>query len=172
MKTTEQAQKDAAAKFLADMLAVIRARLFKDVPEKLWFQHEAPVVRKAIMEPARYMQERGAALPGTRYRQILLTVVAGIEEHATRDQVRRMSHYLWTSVQKHMLFQGANYYEEGKTPRGITLVIDPALKSMRPKAEARALTETLAATAAALSSRAGRRKKQDQARGIQKDLFA
>jgi hypothetical protein len=173
MKTPEQVQakarEDAAAKFCREMLAMIRKRLFTGRPEKEWWQSQSHV-RQAIMEPARYLQERGAALPASRYRIILLTVLVGIEQHANRAEIHRMAVYFLHAVQEHMKHQGERYYEEGKTPRGIDLMVGSALKSLQGRVGDRDITAALSASAAILAQRGGRKRKQPP-RGVQKELF-
>lgn len=158
-----KARKAAADRFCGQMVATVRARLFNGVPEREWWQHER-FVRQAVMEPARYLAERGAAGTAERYRTILLRVVVAIEDHANRAAIRRMALYFLHAVQEHMRIQGDAYYEEAKTPRTAAGLFSGAARGIaarRPEDEESALlTASLAASAAVLRSKGGRRKSQ------------
>lgn len=151
------ARKAAAARFSREMLAVFRARLFSGVDEKEWFEQRSTLL-KAVMEPARFLQERGAALPGSRYREILEEIIRGIERHGRLAKIRLPSLYILHCVQEHMRRHGGNYYEEGKTPRGVSLMVGGALKSLTPRGHAHALTTALGAAAAAIRGLGSRKK--------------
>lgn len=158
----------AAEKFSREMLGVFRMRLFADVGEKEWFEHRGTMLQ-AVMEPARFLRERGAALPGSRYREILMEILAGIEQHGNLSKIRRKAIYVLHCVQMHMKRHGGNYYEEGKTPRGVSLMVGGALKALTPQGQAHGLTAALGAAAAVIRGPGGRRKPRGG--GIQGELF-
>jgi hypothetical protein len=154
-------QKAAAERYCWKMVALVRARLFNGIDDKEWFKVHRRLVLQGVMEPARYLREREAALPGSRYEQIVTGCVETIEKHGNLRNIRRMGCYFLDVVQKHMRFQGEEYYMEGKTPRGVNLLLNSALLALRPRGQAQDLTKTLAASVSVLRTGGGRKKKAD-----------
>ena len=168
----EQAQERAARlKQLTDeMVAEVRRRLFREVPEREWWQGRQYVL-KAITTPADYLYERGAALPASRYRDIIRGVIETIERHGDLRKIRRMAFYFLDCVQKHMRHQGDRYYEEGKH-RTISPVVKAEVKRMRVREEAVEVTAVLAGVRADLAKgNGGRRKKAVAGIQEQRELF-
>ncbi len=168
----EQARERAARlkQFADEMVAEVRRRLFDGVPEKVWWQNRQYVL-KAVTEPADYLHERGAALPASRYRDIIREVIRSIEAHGDLGRIRRMAFYFLDCVQKHMRHQGDRYYEEGKH-RTISPVVKSEMKRMQVREESVQVTAVLAGVRADLvKSNGGRRKKAVAGIQEQRELF-
>ncbi len=162
-RSQAEARKRAEERFCAEMVETVRARLFKGVSDKEWWQNKR-AVEQAVAEPAAYLHARGVYGTAERYRTIISRVIVGIEEHAKRSEIRRMAYYFLHAIQEHMKHQGDGYYEEAKTPRSASGLFAGAARGIaarRPEDEAAAaLTTALAASAAVLRSKGGRRKKR------------
>lgn len=150
-----------------ELLAEIARRFFPGVDARRWGQERRLLVQ-AIAWPARWLNERGAKLPGRRYRAILLAVLADIDRHRNaKQEIKRMSAYIAHCVQEHMSHHGEEYYEEAKAARPAGLAASQALRKLRPE-PADHVTQILAETHAALSQK--RRRKPPGAE-TQKELF-
>jgi len=137
------------SELLEEMLMEARRRFFAAETPKRWAQEKTFVIQ-AITWPARYLNDRGAKLPGTRYRQILREIFADIAGHMTKTKIRRMSAYLLHSVQEHMRHQGDRYYEETKSAKPVGKVAERAVQRLQvasPDDTTRVFAETHAALA-------------------------
>jgi hypothetical protein len=97
---------------MEEMVRAVRKRFFADVTPKLWALDQE-LVQQAIAYPARYLDDRGARLPGERYWEILIGIFRDIREHMLAKP-RRPAAYLLEAVQRHMQMQGERYLEEAK----------------------------------------------------------
>jgi hypothetical protein len=119
-----------ADELLADLLREIRTRFYPRATPKAWGQ-ELPILRQAITWPARWLNDRGAKLPGRRYREILLGLIDDIEKHRKLTQIRRLSAYLLHCVQEHMSHQGEAYYIEAKSSKAVATAAASALRRLK-----------------------------------------
>jgi hypothetical protein len=102
--------KPEAARFVEEMLCLIRREFFAKHEHKRFFQ-ERPTLIQAITWPARWMNERGVKARPDVYRGILRTVIKTIRERGNVSQIRRFSVYFLHSVQahiKHWLYRNAS----------------------------------------------------------------
>lgn len=146
----------AEEKFRDEMLAEIRKKFFKKVPEKQWFQERTMLVN-AIALPARYLHDHGIAALPSLYRRILRTVIQTIVERGATKDIRRFSFYFVRCVDLHMKHQGEKYYSEAKGTRTAASFIDPAIRNLRNR-EAVQFTEVMAGVHRAVNLSSGRKK--------------
>lgn len=105
-QTAEQA-------FVSKAMALVRRGLYPDVSDAV-FAREWPDLIMGVSEPASFMHERGAKLPGSRYLAILKGVIDGIMLDGSAQRSRYRPMYFRRCVQQHMRFQGEKYLDEAK----------------------------------------------------------
>lgn len=126
------------------LLADIHARFYQGVTAKKWAQ-ERSILVQAITYPARYINERGGKLPGRRYREILVAILADIQRHVQAKRINRLSIYILHCVQEHMRHQGDRYYQEAKDAKPAAQVAGNVIRKVRaamPDSTTRILAET------------------------------
>ena len=64
------------------------------------------LVKKALIYPARWLDERKVPITSDKYRAIIVGIVEGMVKHGQIAQVTYMGRYLLTCVQKHMEVRG------------------------------------------------------------------
>jgi hypothetical protein len=146
------------ARFVEEMLRLIRREFFGHLTEKRFFQ-ERPRLIEAITWPAHWMNERGVRLPASGYRRILGKVIDTIKRHGNREKIQRFSVYFLHSVQEHMKHHGDEYYYETKAARPISAVLPAVTRHVRPGRAPDRTTETLAQMNQVLRSPGGRRRR-------------
>jgi hypothetical protein len=166
-----------AERFVGEMLPVIRRMFFSGKPEKQFYQEQSMLL-KVITYPAHYIDRRGAFLPASAYKMILMLVLITARNKGKKPD--RPSAYLWQCIESHMAIHGEGYYNKAKlirdgrasstAPQHIGKLLSSAMKPVKPGAARPEETTAILATAyRAIKSRGGRR------RAIQKveepDLF-
>lgn len=157
------------AELIAEMLRLIRGLFFKKATDKQFFQ-ERPMLERAITYPARYLNERGVKLPGSKYRAILVTVINTIRDKGNRSLIKRFSAYFLHSVQEHMRHHGDEYYYAAKDARPIASLVDSVVSKAGRQSSPDRTVEVLAEVHQVLKSKGGRKPRLKPA--SQPDLFA
>lgn len=139
----------------AAMLVELRRKFFHR-NERLFYQERALLIQ-AIAFPARYLNDRGAKAPASKYRSILRLVIRTIKAMGRIGAIHSFGHYFLHAVQLHMQHHGDDYYQEAKAPRSIASLLDPAARKLAA-AEAATVTDALAQAHRALATKAGRKK--------------
>jgi hypothetical protein len=139
-----------------ELLRQIRREFFAKWPDKRFYQ-ERSLLLQAVTYPARYFNDRGAALGEAKYRAIIQTVIDAIKAHGKRAKIKRFSAYFLHSIQAHMSHHGEQYYYESKGARPAGDFIPGIVDAMTAYTRAVDITETLAAVHRALKSKGGRR---------------
>ncbi len=158
-----------ADELTGEMLALLRREFFAGLSEKQFFQ-ERNLLLQAITWPARWLNERGARMPGTRYRAILMTVIGTIKRHGKRAKIERFSAYFLHSVQEHMKHHGDEYYYAAKEVPRISAVMPRVIQKLQPIREPSGdLVSRLEEVHRTLRGKGGRRPEKNAA--AQPDLF-
>ncbi len=146
-----------ADELTGEMLALLRREFFAGLSEKQFFQ-ERNLLLQAITCPARWLNEHGARMPGSRYRAILMTVIGTIKRHGNRAKIERFSAYFLHSVQEHMKHHGDGYYYAAKEVRPISSMMPSAIRKLQPRGEPSGdLISRLAEVHRTLRNKGGRR---------------
>jgi len=161
--------KPEVQQFVEEMLGLIRRDFFAKATPKRFYQERAMLIQ-AITWPARWMNERGARLPASGYRRILVTVIQTIKRHGNISKIHCFSRYLLYAVQEHMCYHGEEYYEQAKAARPIADVLATATSHVRPGRAPDRVTETLSQMNKVLRSPGGRRRAIQT--GSEPDLFS
>src|SRR5581483_250005 len=107
--------------------------------------------------------------PMSKYRQILLAVIATIKRHGRQVKFRRFSLYFFKAVQEHMNHHGEEYYYQAKV-RPVGEILPGLTRDVRPGRVPDRATEILSQINRVVRSPGGR------GRAIQKadsgDLFS
>lgn len=130
-----RAQKDIAVQapeqMVAGLLDLVRRDLYRGKPEKAWFSQQQ-LVKKALLYPATWLNQREVEIPVARYQAIVEGIVATMVRNGRLEDVSFMSRYLLTCVQRHMEVHGDEYYREGVAIRNrVSLVMDLVEKALR-----------------------------------------
>jgi hypothetical protein len=150
--------KPEVARFVQEMLRLIRREFFAQNTDKRFFQ-ERPKLIEAITWPARWMNDHGARLPASDYRRILGIVIDTIKRKGNRAKIQRFSIYFLHAVQEHIKHHGDQYYYEAKAARPIGAILPAVTRHVRPGAAPDRTTETLSQMNRILRSPGGRRRR-------------
>jgi len=96
-----------------EFLGVLNRQFYCYGPKKAFFWDHSLLI-KAIQAPAVYLFDRGikSEFPVEKYREVLWTVIRGIQHHGDTAKIEHFGRYFLTSVQSHMRHQGDIYYQE------------------------------------------------------------
>jgi len=131
------------AEFSEEMLRVVRRDFYPAAYEKEFFEDRRWLL-KAITEPAKYLNDRGARVPASKYRAILSTVFGTIKRHGnSRAKIERFAVYLLHCVQKHLQHHGEEYYYAAKELRPVGSVVGSVLERARKAASVSAGDQTV-----------------------------
>lgn len=151
--------KSGVARFVEEMLCLVRREFFAKYTDKRFFQERTMLIQ-AITWPARWMNDRGVKARPEIYRGILRTVIKTIRERGNVARIRRFSVYFLHSVQEHMKHHGDQYYYTAKAARPIGEVLPTALRTSNQAGRAvDPTTSTLAELNRVLRSPGGRRRR-------------
>lgn len=146
------------ASLVRDLLGVIHRQFYPDAEKELY--QDRNFLLRAVTFPAKWLKQRGVALPEKEYRALLLTIFTTIKHHGATGQIRRFSAYFLHCVQEHMKHHGEEYYDRGKQIRGIIADVHLGVRKAKPTdPQLDDSTELLAAIHATIKSRGGRKKK-------------
>ncbi|MGA3169447.1 MAG: hypothetical protein ABSE62_00385 [Chthoniobacteraceae bacterium] len=109
-----------------EYLGRLNRQFYYDGPKKAFFWDRSLLIQ-AIQAPAVYLYDRGIRreFPVEKYRQILNTVIIGIQHHGDTARIRHFGRYFLTSVQSHMRsHHGDDYYQEAIATRNVCAGID------------------------------------------------
>lgn len=164
--------KRAEAAFCDEMIAVVRREFYPEKFTKEFFE-DRRFLLSAITNPAKYLNDRGARVPASKYRAILATVISTIKRHGqSRATIGRFAIYFLHCVQKHMAHHGDEYYQTAKALRPIGSFLPGVLKRAHGAASAAGpdhTTEILAGVNQVVSPR--RRIRKGEKIGREADLF-
>lgn len=168
------------AELTDEILALLKRDFFG--PDAKSFFQQRDLLRQAITYPARYLNDRSARLPATRYRAILLLVIDTIKRKGNKGAIERFSPYFAACVQSHMQHHGDDYVTAAKdlaAGRPVGPLAGRALDALRRRAEGFPATagddrtvEVLAEAHRALKSRTRGRIQPAKKAVEQPDLFA
>lgn len=158
---------EQAARFVEEMLRLIRSAFFAKHTDKRFYQ-ERTLLIEAITWPAKWMNERGVQAPASLYRRILAIVIETIKRKGNRAKIRRFSVYFLHSVQEHLKHHGDEYYYEAKAARPIGDILPAVARHVRHGRAPDLVTETLSQLNRVLRSPGGRRRRDS---GNQLDLL-
>jgi hypothetical protein len=152
---------DLPVEIVDDILQIIRSKFYQGADPKNWFQDLSILKRMVVLWPATWLTKKGVTLPGSRYKEILITVLLDIAAN-TKTEVKYMPRYLAHCVQKYFAHHGDEIYDEAKALRKISENVLLGLTANRAvasaEADARQFTDALSQAAQILSS-AKRKKK-------------
>jgi len=116
------------AELSEEMLRVVRREFYPEKFTKEFFEDRGFLL-SAITNPARYLNDRGARVPASKYRAILATVISTIKRHGqSRATIGRFAIYFLYCVQQHMSHHGDEYLAAAKDLRPIGSIIGGVLK--------------------------------------------
>jgi hypothetical protein len=150
--------KPEVARFVEEMLRLIRREFFAKHTDKRFFQERTTLI-EAITWPARCMNILGARLPASGYRRILGTVIDAIKRHGNRAKIQRFSVYFLHSVEEHMKHHGDEYYYASKAARPIGAILPAVMRNVRPGPAPDRTTEIMSQMNQILRSSGGRRRR-------------
>ena len=156
-----------------EYLGRLNRQFYYDGPKKAFFWDRSLLIQ-AIQAPAVYLYDRGIRreFPVEKYRQILNTVIAGIQHHGDTAHIQHFGRYFLTSVQSHMRsHHGDAYYQEAIATRNVCAGID-AGRVFKKKTPVTDSTVEILATAAKLAAQKRGKKRTKVAPAPEPDLFA
>lgn len=122
------------SEFTEEMLGVVRRDFYPPAFAKEFFE-DRRFLLSAITNPARYLNDRGARVPASKYRSILTTVISTIKRHGkSRANIERFSIYFLHCVQEHMKHKGDDYLQAAKELRPVGSLVGGVLERARKAA--------------------------------------
>jgi hypothetical protein len=121
------------SEFSEEMLRVVRREFYAAADSKRFFE-ERQLLMQAVTYPAKYLNDRGARVPASKYRAILATVISTIKAKGNLAAIERFSVYFLHCVQQHMAHHGDGYYYAAKELRPVGPIVGTVLDRARKAA--------------------------------------
>lgn len=115
----------------SELLERVRRDLYRGKPDKLWYSQQH-MVKKALLYPARWLEQRKVEISSERYKAILEGILATVKANGNMAQVTYISRYILHCIQQHMEHHGDEYYREGVAIRNrVSMVMSTIEKAKR-----------------------------------------
>lgn len=116
MKKLRPQLKQPTPKELTDScLGLLRAKFYAG-DDKGFYQERNDLLRRVVLYPAAWLNERGVTIHGDDYRQIIHKVFIQASAHVT-SKIKYRPAYLRQVIQSHMAIHGEDYYDAAKATR-------------------------------------------------------
>ena len=115
------------------LLKEIKKRFYGKFPEPLYYRDQQQLIH-AITWPCTWLKRRGLEITPAKYRQIISTVLANVDQHADRKKLDIfIPRYLLKSIQDYFRHNEETIYTELKSFRNILerLALDPGRNAQK-----------------------------------------
>lgn len=105
-------------KELTDACLGILRRKFYSFPggDRAFFQQRRDLLRRVVLWPASWLNNKGVTIHGDAYREIFMKVFMQAAAHV-ESKIKYPPAYLAQVIQSHFKIHGEDYYEEAKATR-------------------------------------------------------